>query len=120
MWGKSIKTWISWKIYIMASLCKEKMVKIMGTGKITGAFFPRAIIILRSLLFDLPSYFWKCVSYSYLEFNWDKEHDTLLKLHAGNKFSITFFFFNNDDPILRDLNQYNAHWEIICQEHGAY
>ena len=67
------------------------MVKIIGTGEITRSFFPSTIIMLRSLLFDLPYYLWKCVSYIHFEFNSDKEHDISLKLRAGNEFSRFLF-----------------------------
>lgn len=75
----------------MVSFCKEKLFKIIGTGEITRSIFPSTIIVLRSLLFDLPHYLWKCVSYIHFEFNSDKEHDILLKLRAGNEFSRFLF-----------------------------
>lgn len=48
MWGKSVKTSISWKVYNMVSFCKEKMVNVIGTRKMTRAFFPSTVIKLWS------------------------------------------------------------------------
>lgn len=47
--------------------------------------------MLRSLLFDLPYYLWKCFSCIHFEFNSGKEHDISLKLRARNEFSRFLF-----------------------------